>query len=86
MRKVNSSRVVLLDENQRSQLEAFARSRSLPHVLVVRAKIVLEAAEGKQSGQIAEQIGVNRKAPLQGFPYQMDRVHQTRFLCKALAG
>lgn len=60
MRTVNTSRVVRLDEGQRQQLEAFARSRSLPHALVVRAKIILAAAEGMQSGQIAQRFEVNR--------------------------
>ncbi len=60
MRTVSTSRVITLDEQQRAQLEAFARSRSLPYALVVRAKIVLEAATGEQSGRIAEQFGVSR--------------------------
>ena len=44
MRTVNAARRVSLDEQQREQLEAFAKSRSLPHGLVMRAKIVLKAA------------------------------------------
>ena len=60
MRTVNSSRVVSLDEGQREQLEAFGRSRSLPHALVVRAKIILAAANGDQSGRIAERFHVSR--------------------------
>jgi putative transposase len=60
MRTVNNSRVVTLDENQRHQLVAFAKSRSLPHALVIRAKIVLAAAEGEQSRRIAQEFGVNR--------------------------
>ena len=60
MRKVNSSPQVRLDEQQREQLEAFAKSRSLPHALVMRAKIVLAAAEGEQSKVIAQRYGLNR--------------------------
>ena len=60
MRRVDSSRVVALDERQREQLEAFARSRSLPHSLVLRAKIVLTAAKGEQSRRIAQEFGISR--------------------------
>jgi putative transposase len=60
MRTVNASRVVSLDDGQREQLEAFAQSRSLPHALVVRAKIILAAAKGEQSGRIAQEFGVSR--------------------------
>ena len=60
MRTVNTSRVVTLDDGQRQQLEAFARSRSLPHALVLRAKIILAAAKGEQSGRIALEFGVSR--------------------------
>ena len=60
MRTVNASRVVTLDERQRQQLEAFERSRSLPHGLVLRAKIILAASKGEQSGRIAHKLGVSR--------------------------
>jgi len=60
MRTVSTSRIVTLDEGQRAQLEAFARSRSLPHAMVVRAKIILAAATGEQSGRIAERFGLSR--------------------------
>ena len=60
MRPVSTARVVKLDEIQRQQLEAFAKSRSLPHSLVLRARIVLAAATGEQSLRIARQFGVSR--------------------------
>jgi putative transposase len=60
MRTVNTSRVVTLDEVQRQQLEAFARSRSLSHGLVLRAKIILAAANGEQSGKIAQKLHISR--------------------------
>jgi putative transposase len=60
MRQVSTARVVALNEQQHAQLDAFARSRSLPHALVVRAKIVLAAAAGRQSKLIAQQLGVSR--------------------------
>jgi len=58
---MRTARQVTLDQRQREQLEAFARSRSLPHALVVRAKIVLEAADGGQSRQIGRKLGVSRE-------------------------
>ena len=60
MRTVSAARRVSLDERQREQLEAFARSRSLPHGLVMRAKIVLEAATGAQNMEISKALGVSR--------------------------
>jgi putative transposase len=59
MRTVNTSRVVSLDDGQRQELEAFARSRSLPHALVLRAQIVLAAASGEQSGHISKKLGIS---------------------------
>jgi len=61
MRAAGVARQVTLDPGQREQLEAFARSRSLPHALVVRAKIVLEAAGGAQSLHIGRKLGVSRE-------------------------
>ncbi len=40
-------------DEQREQLEGFARSRSLPHALARRAKIILMAAEGMTNSAIA---------------------------------
>jgi putative transposase len=61
MRTVGAARRVSLDERQRDQLEAFARSRSLPHGLVMRAKIVLGAAEGECNTEISKALGVSRE-------------------------
>lgn len=49
-----------LGAEEKSELEGFARSRSLPHSLVERAKIVLAAAQGRSNLQIAEQTGLSR--------------------------
>jgi putative transposase len=49
-----------MDSDTRQQLEAFARSRSLPHGLVVRAKVILMACEGMKSIDIAEKVGLSR--------------------------
>jgi putative transposase len=51
--------VVVLDSVQRQQLEVFAQSRSLGHSLVVRARIVLEAAQGQTNAAISRQLGLN---------------------------
>ena len=61
MRTVSREKAVVLDPEQRVQLEAFARSRALPHALVLRAQIVLSAAEGKQNRQIAEATKMTRQ-------------------------
>jgi putative transposase len=56
----NVARSITLDADTRQQVEAFARSRSLPHALVVRAKVILMASEGMKSIDIAEKIGLSR--------------------------
>ena len=61
MRGVSSAKVVVLEQEQRVLLESFARSRALPHALVVRAKIVLQAATGAQSQQIGRALGISRE-------------------------
>jgi putative transposase len=60
MRTVSAARRVSLDDQQREQLEAFARSQSLPHGLVMRARIVLEAADGAPNVEISKALGVSR--------------------------
>ena len=51
---------IVLDGEQKEQLEAFANSRSLPHGLASRARIILLAAEGMQNLEIVEKVGLNR--------------------------
>ena len=50
--------VLVLNPQQREQLESLASSRSLPAGLVRRAKIVLLSASGKTNMQIARQMGL----------------------------
>ena len=57
----NIAPVVELSADQRSELESFARSRSVPHGLVTRARIVLLAADGHQNIHIAERLGTTRE-------------------------
>jgi putative transposase len=48
---------LVLATEERSQLEAMARSRSMSAALVQRAKIVLACAEGKPNSVVAEHFG-----------------------------
>ena len=57
----NIARSVVLSTKEREQLQSFARSRSLPHGHVQRAKIVLLAAEGNTNIQIAEKLATTRE-------------------------
>ncbi len=68
---------VVLDDEQRAELRSFAASRSLPHGLVVRARIVLLAAEGKHNVEIAEEVGMSR---------QTVAIWRKRFLERGLEG
>lgn len=60
MNVMNVARRVVLDPEQRTQLESLSGSLTLPHALVLRARIVLMAAEGKENIAIAEQVGMSR--------------------------
>src|SRR5260370_23943784 len=50
---------VVLAEQEREQLEALTRSRSMPHSLVRRARIVLLSAKGLSNQVIAERCAVS---------------------------
>ena len=52
---------VSLSQEQRDDLERFARSRTLPVRLVERARIVLRAAVGWDNQEIAEEVGLCRQ-------------------------
>lgn len=68
---------ITLDDDQRLTLQCWARGRSTPARLVLRARIVLAAAEGKENKTIAVELGVDR--PLVGR-------WRKRFAEKGLAG
>lgn len=51
---------LILREEDRSQLKATASSRSMPHSLVVRARLVLMAADGVSNTVIAQKLGLSR--------------------------
>lgn len=70
-------REIVLNVTERKELRSYARSRSLPHALVCRAKIVLMSADGHNDTAIAETLGVS--APTV-------RLWRTRYLERGLAG
>jgi hypothetical protein len=49
---------VVLTREQRAKLEAYARGRRTPARVVLRARIVLLAAEGKQDLKIARLLSI----------------------------
>ena len=51
---------IVLDATERATLDGWARGRSLPHRQVIRARIVTLAADGIDSQDIAEALGVSR--------------------------
>src|SRR5271156_746266 len=51
---------ISLTIEDRQTLERWARGRSTPARQVLRAKIVLAAAEGKENQAIAEELGTDR--------------------------
>jgi len=55
---------ITLNQDDRQLLRRWAKGRSTPARLVLRARIVLSAAEGKENKVIAKELGTNR--PLVG--------------------
>jgi transposase len=52
--------VITIDPEQRKTLDSWSRGRSTPARLVLRAQIVLLAAEGKDNHTIADELGTHR--------------------------
>jgi hypothetical protein len=50
--------VIELSDAERDQLEALVRRRTAEQRMVVRARIVLAAADGEENATIAEDLGV----------------------------
>jgi transposase len=55
--------VVVLSEPDRNQLESWVRSQFTPQQVVLRSRILLMAADGKQDLEIAGELNVNRHTP-----------------------
>ena len=51
---------LVIDEQQRSQLGAWARRATSSQALALRARIVLRCADGGANGEVADELGVNR--------------------------
>ena len=51
---------LVLSDEERSQLQSFARSRSLPASLSNRARIVLSSADGEPNNLIAERLDLTK--------------------------
>ena len=49
-----------LTDDQRRELESIARSYTLPYIEVVRAKMILLAAEGLENKEIARRLDTTR--------------------------
>jgi transposase len=52
--------VVVLDDDERAQLERWTRRRSSAQALALRARIVLLAADGLKNTEIAAELGITR--------------------------
>lgn len=54
---------LVLTKEEHEQLKSMVNSRSLPHGLVDRARIVLMAAEGAPNLAIAKEVGLSGQNP-----------------------
>lgn len=50
---------IILSNQEHEQLRSMVRSRSLPHGLITRARIILMDAEGAPNRAIAEKVGLS---------------------------
>jgi len=55
-------KLIVLSDEEHEQLTAIANSRSLPHRLARRARIVLLDADGISNNTIAQRVGVSRQS------------------------
>lgn len=62
MAKGRPKQPINLSQEDRLQLTSLARSRSLPHALVTRARLVLMAAEGLANRSIAEKLDLSQQS------------------------
>jgi putative transposase len=62
MRTGRPKKPIVLTGEEEQQLKALAGSRSLPHGLVSRVRIVLMAAEGQTNQAIAQRVGLSMQA------------------------
>jgi len=62
MSKGRPKQPVVLSEEDQNQLKAIANSRSYPHGLVVRARVVLLAADGASNTAIAQKLDLSQQS------------------------
>jgi len=62
MAKGRPRQPIILSEADLLLLTGLSRSRSLPHALVIRARVVLLAAEGKPNKEIAAKVGLSQQS------------------------
>ena len=62
MRTGRPKKPIILSDQEHEQLTSIVRSRSLPHGLVTRAQIVLMAAGGVTSNEIAKKVGLSAQS------------------------
>ena len=53
---------IIVSDQEHEQLTSIVRSRSLPHGLVMRAQIVLMAAEGATNSEIAQKVNLSAQS------------------------
>jgi len=56
----NVAVAIELSDQERAQLEAWSRRRTSAQALALRARIVLQAADGLKNSEIAERLGISR--------------------------
>jgi FixJ family two-component response regulator len=77
MNRMKTARTIELEVDERRQLERWSRGRSTPARLVLRARIVLLAANGAMNKNIASDLNTSRKTV---------SLWRTRFAEQRLAG
>jgi putative transposase len=62
MKRGRPSRPIVLPEAEREQLEAVAKSRSLPYRLIIRSRVVLMAADGLDNHAIGRKLSLSAQS------------------------
>jgi len=62
MRTGRPKQAIVLSDQEHEQLSSMVRSRSLPHGLVIRARIVFLASEGVTNNEITEKVGLSSQS------------------------
>ena len=65
---------LILSEAEEAQLSSFARSRSMPAALSLRARIVLACATGQSNSAVARRFACNRRRWVSGGTFFEDRI------------